>query len=410
LTAVPVLRPANAEQLCAAVNEALRANTTLEIVGTGARRGYGAPVTAQALLDLGALNGIVQYQPEELVLTLGPATPMAEVTALLHAQRQMLAFEPPDFGPLWGLAPGLGTIGGCLMVGRGGARRISAGAPRDHCLGIKGVNGFGAAFGAGGRVVKNVTGFDLSKLVVGSCGTLCVLSQITVKVLPAPQDCATLALAGLSDADAVALMSQALGTTAQVASAAHLPADVARDSAVPAVAAAAAALTLVRLEGSTPSVQARREHLRARFQAHAPLTVLDREESAALWSEISDATYFARFSHTVVWKLSVAPTAGAALGRSLAGELHGRCYYDWGGGAVWLELPAAPDAHEGTVRARLRACAGGHATLLRAADAVRAAVSPLQPLEPDELRVTRAVKAQFDPHGLFNPGRLWRER
>jgi glycolate oxidase FAD binding subunit len=382
------------------VNQALLSNTTLEIVGTRARRGFGAPVEAQAVIDLSALNGIVDYQPEELVITLGPGTLMSELQALLLTRRQMLAFEPPDFGSLWGLPPGLGSIGGCAMVGRGGARRISAGAPRDHCLGVKGVNGFGEAFGAGGRVVKNVTGFDLPKLVVGSFGTLCALTQITLKVMPMPEDSATIVLAGLSDAEALRVMSDALSSTAQVSSAAHLPGDV---------AGAGGSVTLLRLEGMAPSVAARRAHLTRMFQAIAPLSVLDRDESQAIWSKISNAGFFAADLNTVVWKLSVPPSAGAALGRTLSDELHGRCYFDWGGGGVWLELPTAPDAHAAVVRDRLRASVGGHATLMRAADAVRAAVSPLQPLSPEELRVTRAVKAQFDPHGLLNPGRMLRD-
>ena len=403
-----VWKPANAEQVRDAVNQALVSNITMEIIGTGTRRGFGAPVVSQAILDLSALSGIVDYQPEELVITLGPGTTMAEMRALLGTRRQMLAFEPPDFGPLWGLPPGLGTIGGCIMVGRGGSRRISAGAPRDHCLGVKGVNGFGEAFGAGGRVVKNVTGFDLSKLVAGSFGTLCALTQITLKVMPAPEDCATVVLAGLADADAVKVMSDALGSTAQLSSAAHLPADVAGHSSVASVAGRGGAVTLLRLEGTAPSVAARRDHLARLFQA-APLSVLDRDESLAIWNEVSNASFFAGNPETVVWALSVPPSAGAALGRELCEALRGRCYFDWGGGGIWLELPAAADAHAAAVRGRLHAGSGGHATLLRAPDAVRTAVAPLQPLAPDELRVTRAVQAQFDPRRLFNPGRMFRE-
>jgi glycolate oxidase FAD binding subunit len=404
-----VWSPKNAQDVTAAVGDAIASNITLELVGTGSRRSFGRPVEAQVVLDLSALTGVVDYQPEELVLTVAPATPMAEIETLLASRRQSLAFEPPDFGPLWGLAPGLGTIGGCILVGRGGPRRLSAGAPRDHTLGLKGVNGFGQAFGAGGRVVKNVTGFDLTKLITGSFGTLCALTELTLKVLPAPEDTATIVLAGLADDQAARVMSRALGSPAQVSSAAHLTPETARDSKVAAIAGPATSMTLLRLEGVPPSIEARSDHLRKLLDGVAPQTLLGLAESLAAWKEIADASFFARDLATVVWKLSVSPSAGPTLGYGLAAELGGRCYYDWGGGGVWLELPPAADAHEASVRAMLETVVGGdgHATLMRAPAAVRSAVSPFQPLAPAVDALTRRVQSQFDPNGLFNPGRMY---
>ena len=199
---------AGAEQ---AVKDALAEGRTLELVGTGTRRGFGRPVEAEVSLDLSALRGVVTYQPEELILAAGPATPMSEIAAMLAERGQCLAFEPPDFGPLWGLPAGQGTLGGAMMTGRGGPRRLTAGGPRDHCLGLKGVNGFGEAFAAGGRVVKNVTGFDVAKLATGSFGTLCVVTELTLKVLPAPPQAQTLAIRGLTDEAAMGVMAKALG-------------------------------------------------------------------------------------------------------------------------------------------------------------------------------------------------------
>ena len=397
-----VWQPETADAVRDAVNEALLADLPVEIVGTGSRRALGRPVAAEATLDLSGLTGVVDYQPEELVITLNPGAGLAEVEALLGARGQMLAFEPPDFGSLWGQAPGLGTIGGCIMTGRGGPRRLTAGAPRDHCLGIKGVNGFGEAFGAGGRVVKNVTGFDLPKLVAGSFGTLCAITELTLKAMPAPQASAGLVLAGLADADAVRAMSRALGSPVQVSAAAHLPQAVARDCA--AVAGLGASATLLRLEGTGPSVAARLAHLKALFRDLAAPAVLDDDETRAVWKQIADAAFFAVGRETVVWKLSVAPSQGAALGQGLADELGGRRYYDWGGGGVWLELPPAPDAHAAVIRGRL---SGGHATLMRGSEAQRRAAPALQPLPPGEMTLTRAVKHQFDPRGLLNPGRMY---
>ena len=219
--------PKDADEARAAVGEALAQGRSLELVGTGTRRGFGRPVEAGFGLDLSALRGVVTYQPEELILAARPAPPMSEIAAMLAERGQCLAFEPPDFGPLWGLPAGQGTLGGAMMTGRGGPRRLTAGGPRDHCLGLKGVNGFGEAFAAGGRVVKNVTGFDVAKLATGSFGTLCVVTELTLKVLPAPPQAQTLAIRGLTDEAAMGVMAKALGCPAQVSSAAHLPADVA---------------------------------------------------------------------------------------------------------------------------------------------------------------------------------------
>ena len=402
-----VWTPTTADQALEAVREALAGDVALELVGTGTRRGFGRPVEGGAVLDLSGLSGVVTYQPEELILGVLPGTPMAEIDALLAANGQELAFEPPDFGPLWGLAAGQGTLGGCVMTGRGGPRRLSAGGPRDHCLGVKGVNGFGEAFGAGGRVVKNVTGFDLTKLIAGSFGTLCAVTELTLKVMPASSDSLTLVLTGLDDARAVQVLSRALGSPASVTSAAHLPAAVAAGSGLGEIAGSGGA-TLLRLEGFTPGVRARAKHLSGLLDGTAPIIEFDREASAVLWREVADAAYFAGGVDRVIWKLSVPPGAAAGLGR-LADELGGRRFYDWGGGGLWLELPGARDAHAGRVRQALADAVGddGHATLMRAPDAMRAAQGTFQPLAPAVAALTARVKQQFDPKGVLNPGRMY---
>ena len=400
--------PKTADDVRTAVADALAQGRTLELLGAGTRRAFGRPVAADEALDLSALNRVVTYQPEELILAVEPAAPMAQVADMLAEAGQCLAFEPPDFGPLWGLPACQGTVGGAMMTGRGGPRRLTAGGPRDHCLGIKGVNGFGEAFAAGGRVVKNVTGFDVAKLATGSFGTLCAVTELTLKVLPAPPQAQTLAIRGLSDEAAMAVMSKALGCPAQVSSAAHLPADVAARSQVGELSAAHGAVTLLRVEGVGPSVTARIAHLADLLSSETRQAVLDREATDRAWKEIADAAAFVG-GQGQVWKLSVPPMLGAAVGRRLADELNGRCFYDWGGGAVWLELPAAPDAHAARVREVLAQAAGGdgHATLMRADAEVRAQVAPFQPLAAGVAALTERVRAQFDPQRIFNPGRMY---
>ncbi len=276
---ITILKPETAAQVGDAVRWALSAEEPLELLGSGSRRGLGRPVQAAHALDLSGLSGIVAYEPEELVLTALAGTPMELVLPMLAERAQHLAFEPPEGG----------TLGGLFACGLAGPRRISAGSARDHLLGLKGVSGRGEAYKAGSKVVKNVTGYDVPKLMAGSFGTLTALTEVTVKVLPAPEDTATLLVAGLDDAAAVALLDRALRSSYDVSGAAHLPAAVAARSGIAAVARAGGAATLVRVEGFGPSVAARVAALREELRADA---VLGRDASLALWREVRDAAWF----------------------------------------------------------------------------------------------------------------------
>ncbi|MFS2009370.1 FAD-binding protein [Azospirillum sp. CT11-132] len=272
---ITTLKPETAAQVTDAVRWALSAGEPLEILGSGSRRGLGRPVQAGHVLDLSGLSGVIAYEPEELVLTALAGTPMDTIRVLLADRGQHLAFEPPEGG----------TLGGLVASGLAGPRRISAGSARDHTLGIAGVSGRAEAYKGGGKVVKNVTGYDVPKLMAGSFGTLTALTEITVKVLPAPEDTATLLLFGLDDAAAVAMLDRALRSPYEVSGAAHLPAGTAARSGVADVAGAGGAVTLVRLEGFGPSVAARVTMLREELRADA---VLGRDESLALWREVRD--------------------------------------------------------------------------------------------------------------------------
>ncbi|PWC33426.1 glycolate oxidase subunit GlcE [Azospirillum sp. TSO35-2] len=399
---ITTLKPETAAQVADAVRWALSAGEPLELLGSGSRRGLGRPVQAAHALDLSALSGVIAYEPEELVLTALAGTPMDEIRALLAERGQHLAFEPPAPVVKGGGAKGGGTLGGLIACGLAGPRRIAAGSARDHTLGIAGVSGRGEAYKGGGKVVKNVTGYDMPKLMAGSFGTLTALTEITVKVLPAPEDTATLLLFGLDDAAAVAALDLALRSPYEVSGAAHLPAGIAARSAVAAVAGAGGAVTLVRVEGFGPSVAARVAMLREELSADA---VLVRDDSLALWAEVRDAVWFggrgtggdARH----LWKLSVPPSAGPATVDAIRRTLDVEVFYDWGGGLVWLTAP--PDSAT-TIRGALSH--GGHATLVRAPEAVRAAVEVFQPLPEPLMALTRRVKDSFDPKGILNPGRM----
>lgn len=403
-----VWRPDDAEAVRDAVREAVASRLSLRIVGHDSRNDLGRPVQADVLLDLSALDAVVDYQPEELVLTVQPGASLADVQALLAENGQALGFEPPDFGTLWGNPDGRGTIGGAMISGFGGPAQLTAGGPRDHCLGVKAVNGAGDPWASGGRVVKNVTGFDLPKLICGSFGQLGVVTELTVKTTPARGQQRTVLLGGLDAAQAGAAMTAALAGTANVAAAAHVPADLAALSVVESLASGDRSATLLRLEGMALSVESRARALNAAL-GHADATILGDADSRRLWTEIAGARFFPAHQDAVVWRLSAPPAGGPEFGARLAERLRGRSFQDWAGGAIWLEVPAALDPGDLDIRPLVRATCGpdAHAMIVRAPAEIRASIPPFEPPQPAVGWLSRRLKQRFDPHGLFNPGRMY---
>jgi len=400
-------KPETPEQVCDAVAWAVSEEAPLEVVCGGSKRSMGRPTNVENRLDVSALRGITLYEAEELVLSAGPGTPMAEIEETLAASSQQLAFEPPDLGPLLGGAAGAGSLGGAIACNLSGPRRVKAGAARDHFLGFSAVSGRGEVFKSGGRVVKNVTGYDLSKLLCGSWGTLGVMTSLTVKVLPAAEAIRTVLILGLPPAQAGAAMTAAMGTPYEVSGAAYLPVALAAGSGVSYVADARASVTAIRIEGPRPSVEYRCEALRKQFAPMGETEELHRHNSAALWRELRDVAPFAAGGDDrCVWRLSVPPKDGAAVLQRLVQATGGDAFLDWAGGLVWLRVDGASDARHETVRAELSAT-GGHATLIRAPEAVRAAVPVFQPPAAGIDRLSRSVKANFDPLGVLNPGRMY---
>ncbi|MEO3431112.1 glycolate oxidase subunit GlcE [Pelagibius sp. CAU 1746] len=398
------LAPETRDQVSEAVAWALSQEAPLEIVGHGSKRGLGRPVQAAHSLDLSRLTGITLYEPEELVLSAQAGTPLAAIEAALEEKRQMLAFEPAELGPLLGGAAGAATIGGVLACNLSGPRRIKAGAARDHFLGVQAVSGRGELFKSGGRVVKNVTGYDLCKLLCGSYGTLAVMTDVTVKVLPRPEKTWTVLLLGLDDAAALAAMTRALGSPHEVSGAAHLPAAQAATSAVSYVAGAGASVTALRLEGPGPSVEYRCAALRKELADLGATEELHSRNSLAFWQELRGVRPFVGREDLAVWRISVAPTAGPGVAAAIGG---GDVFYDWGGGLIWLALPATADAGAGQVRAAVAAAGGGHATLVRAPLELRAAGAVFQPQDAAKAMLSEKVKDGFDPKRVLNPGRMY---
>jgi len=368
-----VLRPRDAADAAEIVASAQR---PLETVGGGSKRAIGRPIDAD-VLDVGDLAGIVAYEPAELVLTARAATPLATLDVALATHGQRLAFEPPDFGALLG-AHGGQTIGGVLAANLAGSRRVAAGAARDHFLGFNAISGRGERFKAGGNVVKNVTGYDLPKLLAGSWGTLAVLTEVTLRVTPAAELDRTLVLASATPAASVAYLRAALGSPHDVSAAGF---DPARGS-------------LLRIEGFAASVAARTDALCSELRA-TPVEVVDGAASRQLWHTHASAAGFV--ASPVVWRISVPPADAPAVLEQLRPH---RYLLDWGGGLIWAGFDAV-DA------ARVRGAFGaGHATLIKAPVADRAETAVFQPQPRVAAAVAVRLKAAFDPRGVLNPGRM----
>jgi glycolate oxidase FAD binding subunit len=394
-----VVYPADEAEIAALVTYAAARREPLLIQGNGSKLGMLRPVQAARTLSTCNLSGITLYAPRELVISARAGTPIAEIEAALAEHGQHLIAEPPELGALLGSdAPQ--TLGGMVATNLSGPRRVAWGAMRDHVIGVRAVNGSGEIIRSGGRVLKNVTGLDLCKLLTGSHGTLGVLTEITLKVLPAPQDTASLAILGLTAEQGVAAMSAALGSPYGVSAAAWLPPEM-TDGTAPLVGASAA---LIRIEDFAKSVVYRIGRLQQDLARFGKAIILDADTSRQTWRAIRDATVLRHARDEALWRVSVRPSRGATP-LATAEAAGARGFLDWGGGLIWLAGPATEATHAAVTAAAT--AAGGIWTLMRAPDSLRASVDVV-PREASALAaITRRVKSAMDPQGILNPGRLY---
>ncbi|NMM45823.1 glycolate oxidase subunit GlcE [Rhodospirillaceae bacterium KN72] len=375
----------------------------LAVHGAKTKHRLGRPMSGRTGLDLTAFAGVSLYEPEELVLAAGPATPLAEIEALLRENRQQLAFDPPDLSGLLG-APNSGTIGGVIACNLSGSRRIKDGAARDHFLGFDAVSGRAQKVKSGGRVMKNVTGYDLSKVLCGSYGTLAAMTAMTVKVLPAPEKTRTVLVFGLDPSQAVAALASGLNGPFEVSGAAWIPQSIADRSDTDHIRQAGGSVTALRIEGFGPSVEYRCAKLRDLLSPLGETEELHSHNSANFWKSIRDVEPF-RSDDRVVWKISVAPTDAPTILSALSHLKAVEAYLDWAGGLIWLAVDAPRQGAHEPVRDAVNTV-GGHATLIRAGDTLRNTISVFHPQPAPLAAITKRLKDSFDPNGVLNPGRM----
>ncbi|KHQ53454.1 FAD-binding protein [Mameliella alba] len=349
----------------------------------GGTRAVGV-TTAAEVLETGGLSGVSLYEPGALTLVARAGTPLAEIESALAAEGQRLAFEPMDHRGLLGTF-GEPTIGGVVAANVSGPRRVQAGAARDFLLGVRFVDGAGQVVKNGGRVMKNVTGYDLVKLMCGSWGTLGVLTEVSLKVLPVPETAACLMIDGLDEVGAQEVMSRALTSPYEVTGAAHAPGGPGEQP-----------LTLLRLEGFAGSVAYRTGRLQEMFTGFSVRVETDPERVAALWRWVRDVEIM-QGTGGDVWKFSVRPSEAPGLvARLRVSHPVERVLYDWGGGLIWVESAPGTDLRPKGLQ--------GHATLIRASEQTRLELPVFQPEPTAVAALSAGIRARFDPRGMLNPG------
>jgi glycolate oxidase FAD binding subunit len=400
--------PSSEDDLAAYVSHAVETSRPIEVCGSGTKRAIGRPVQTASKIGTGKLRGVTLYEPSELVIGARAGTPLGEIEALLEENGQMLAFEPSDLAPLTGSqAEGEPSIGSVFATNAAGPRRVLRGAARDHLLGVRAVNGRGETIKWGGRVMKNVTGVDLARGLSGSWGTLAVMTEVTMKVLPRPEDTRTLMLFGLPDEAAIALCCAAMGTPYEVSAAIHIPATMAARLSNPELGGLGRAVTALRLENFPESTKARAEKLEQQIGTFGEVYTLGNAPSLEFWGDVRGLRFLSG-SQFPLWRITTAPSRAVGMVNAIRTQLDCQAAYDWSGGLVWLELAPSRDADATDLR-RIIADFGAHATLIRAPLSMRSAVAVFHPLPAANMALSQKLKAAFDPAGILNPGRMYPE-
>jgi len=388
-----VWTPETEAQLQDAVLQAREEKQPVSVLGHGTKKDYGRPTNGAKPICVSGLSGIVEYQPEELIVTVRSGTPLVALELELMSRRQHLVFEPADWGPVLGAEAGGATIGGIVAAATSGPRRMKAGAVRDHVLGVRSVSGLGIVFSCGGKVVKNVTGFDLPKLLSGSMGTLAIMSELTLRVGPVPETEITIVFQGLDMQSAIALLRDGASSPMEVSAAAHLTYPT--------------PTTLLRVEGPAASVSERVRALLREVSTDAPLTLLEGTESREQWRNIRDIKCFAGNTRPL-WRLMLPPSKAAMVVQEISQNLPCQALFDRAGALVWLEC-LGNDPGESWVRSAA-SHVQGQATLFRADAQLRSTIAPFHPESHAIGKLSEQIKMAFDPLGILEPSRMVRGR
>jgi len=403
--------PKSEKEVSDFIKKYYKSNIPIELIGTGSKRKIGKPLQCAKILNLSKLNGIVEYLPEELYIKVKACTPIVDIEEELKKNNQQLVFEPINFGYLFTGESNYGTAAGQVSCNISGSRRFKVGSIRDHILGFRGVNGRGEIIKSGGTVVKNVTGYDLSKLICGSYGTLAALTEITFKVLPMPEANKTIVIHGLKLETATDLLNKGISSPYDISGAVFLPTEPKNKDCVMNIEETfklndlkfGGSFTAFRLEGSRNSIDERIKKLLEKLQIHnMKISYLEPHQSEIFWNKIRNLEFFSNSKNNIL-RIVIPPSKAADLIFQLSNKF--KYFFDWGGALMWMEASDLSEEMFESIRKKVVRI-GGYVTMIKPSDNLPY-VEEVFTISMDRFNISQNIKKSFDPKRILNPGKMY---
>ncbi len=398
-----ILKPTKEKEISEIIKECYKKNIPLEILGLGTKKSIGRNFQFEKTLDLSNYSGIIDYKPEELYIKVKSGTPIKDIRNEIEKNNQHLAFEPIDFGYLFSGKNDEGTIGGVMSCNFAGSRRFKAGSIRDHILGFKGINGRGEVIKSGGTVVKNVTGYDLSKILSGSFGTLTVLSEITIKVLPKPESNKTLFINNPHLKKGLDYLNISLSSSSDPSGAVFYPENF-RSFFTFNDLTFSGPITAIRIEGSTSSIDHRIKKLTNELKVTSDeIVVLSKDQSDIFWEDTRNLKVFSKLKENLIRIVIPASEAFETLNKLK--DFDAKYFVDWGGSLIWLQLDSINTKILKDIKTIVKT-ASGYLTIIKIEENLKASIDVFT-VDPVKHEISEKIKKSFDPKRILNPGKMY---
>tara|TARA_B110000438_G_scaffold270846_1_gene288288 strand:- start:1293 stop:2561 length:1269 start_codon:yes stop_codon:yes gene_type:complete len=403
--------PENEKEVADIIKKHYKSGKAIEIVGSGSKRKIGKPIQCEKILNFSKLEGIIEYLPEELYIKVKTGTKIDKIENELTKNKQQLAFEPIDFGYLFLGKSNCGTAGGHVSCNISGPRRFKSGSIRDHILGFRAVNGRGEIIKSGGTVVKNVTGYDLSKLICNSYGTLAALTEITFKVLPAAPESKTLIIHNLDLSFSTQYLEKAISTPVEVSGASFLPVDPICNSCEMNIKDTIklndlkyeGSMTAMRLEGSKKSIDERMKNLKKELNvSNKSISILDTFQSEIFWKKIRNLEIFSATKNNII-RIVIPPSECCKLIYELPKNF--KYFLDWGGSLIWMEACELTEHIFESIRKKV-VKHGGYLSMIKNSDYLPY-VEDVFTIDRARFNISQNIKKSFDPKRILNPGKMY---
>ena len=403
--------PQNEREVSTFIKKFYKSTIPLELVGLGSKKKIGKALQCAKTLNLSKLNNIIEYLPEELYIKVEAGTPIKKIEEELKKNKQQLAFEPIDFGSLLNNKSDYGTAGGQVACNISGPRRLKVGSVRDHLLGFRGVNGRGEIIKSGGTVVKNVTGYDLSKLMCGSYGTLAALTEVTFKILPSPEENKTLVIHNQKIESALYYLESSISSSNDISGAIYLPKEPSVSGCVMNIENTFklndlkqdGSITAIRIEGSKNSINYRIENLINKLRIEKlNISILETHQSKIFWDKVKNLEFFFNSKNSIL-RVVIPPSEGVNLNYQLSNKF--KYYLDWGGALIWMEVFELSEEMFESIRRKVVKL-GGYITMIKNSDYLPY-VEDVFTINRDRFNISQKIKKSFDPKRILNPGKMY---